>query len=259
MISSLNRSAFAAALSAMILLCSCENAGAETALIAAAANFRDAAEQLEAAFERSSDHDVTFSFGSTGKLYAQIRRGAPYDMFLAADAARPMRLQREGFAAREDQITYAIGKLTLWSPDPNAFPDRQADKFLNGAFQKIAIANPELAPYGAAATEVMSALGLKAVYETKLVTGENAGQAFALTAKGGAGAGFVALSTVAAGDPERRGSRWDPPRSLYSPIRQNAVLLSQSRDNEAAKAFFAFLQTQTARTIIADAGYDLAD
>ncbi|WP_233356008.1 molybdate ABC transporter substrate-binding protein [Henriciella aquimarina] len=228
-------------------------AQADEATIAVASNFRPVMAELETVFESQTGHDLTVSVGSTGKLYTQIIHGAPYDIFLAADEARPKRLEAESQIVPGTRFTYAIGQLTLWRPEGGEIsPEALAAPDL----RHVAIANPELAPYGAAATEVIAGLGLTGQLEGKLVRGENIGQAFAFVKTGNAELGFVALSQVLSLEDGERGARWDPPQTLYTPIRQDAVLLKRSADNEAAQAFIAFLRGDDAKAIISGYGYD---
>jgi molybdate transport system substrate-binding protein len=230
-------------------------ASAEEALVAVATNFSEVIEQLEAGFESASGHSLTVATGSTGKLYAQINIGAPFDILLAADHRRPELLEEAGLAVAGSRFTYAIGRLTLWSPDPERVAANGAETLQAGAFRKLAIANPELAPYGAAARETLAALGLLETLEEKLVMGETIGQTHALVATGNAELGFVALSYILSPRNKRPGSRWDVPLELHSPIRQDALLLMRAVDNAAARAFLEYLQNDTARGVIERFGY----
>lgn len=230
-------------------------AGAEHALAAVAANFSEAAERLADDFGRAAGRRVTLASGSTGKLYAQIRNGAPFDVFLAADRLRPELLERDGQAEPGSRITYAVGRLTLWSADPNLI-DADGRKTLRAArFRRLAAANPELAPYGAAARQTLRALGMHDALRSRIVTGENIGQTHALVTTGNAELGFVALAYVLSPRNRLRGSRWDVPQRLHDPIRQDAVLLRRGRNNAAARAFLAYLRTAEARAIIQSFGY----
>lgn len=230
-------------------------ASAADATLAVAANFKAAMTRLEPAFEAQSGHDLAVAYGATGKFYAQIVNGAPFDALLAADAERPARLETSGDAVAGSRFTYAIGRLVLWSPDPDRIGADGEAVLRAGEFRRLAIANPALAPYGAAASDVIAALGVEAGLQDRIVMGENVGQAFALVASGGAELGFVALSQVKAAG---QGSWWAPPSSLHAPIRQDAVLLAHGEGNDAARAFLAFLVSDQARAIIADAGYEFA-
>ena len=225
---------------------------ADEALVAAAANFAEALTEVERAFEAAQPHRLRVAAGATGKLYAQILHGAPFDVLLAADQERPMLLERDGLAVPGSRRTYAVGRLTLWSADSQRIGGNVPTLLASGSFRRLAMANPDLAPYGAAAREVLTGFGLYAALEKKIVTAENVGQAFAMVATGNAEIGFVAASGVrSAGG----GSRWDVPADLHAPIRQDAVLLSRAEHNIAAQAFLDFLGTRRARAIISGYGY----
>lgn len=220
--------------------------------VAVASNFRLAMEEAAALFEHESGHRVTLIFGSTGKHYAQIMNGAPFDAFFAADAERPQRLEREGRALPGSCFTYAVGQVVLWSAN-ESLVDENGRVLADGRFRHLAIANPELAPYGAAARAVLQALGLWERLQPTLVRGENIGQAFQFVVSGNAELGFVARSQLAAPGSAFGGSSWSPPQSLYPPIEQQAVLL---RDSRAGRAFMAFMQGDRIAGILRDYGYD---
>lgn len=221
----------------------------ETALAAVAANFAGPAQELAERFRAESGHEIVVTTGSTGKLYAQIGAGAPYDLLLAADQASPARLLAEGKAVAGSAFTYARGRLVLWSMQPGRAtgPEALADPGL----RYLAIANPELAPYGAAARQALSALGLWDRLKGRIAIGQNAGQTLAMVASGGAEMGLVALSGVLG----RGGSRWEVPQALYPPIRQDAVLLLHGAENAAAKEFLAYLASPAVAQVIAGFGY----
>ena len=225
------------------------NAGETT--VAVAANFTAAAEEIGKAFETASGHKVTYSFGSTGQLFTQIAHGAPFEVFLAADQARPEKAEADGLAVEGTRFTYATGRLVLWSADANLI-DGTPDILKDPKLAHVAIANPVTAPYGAAAMEVMEALGLTGTLKPKLVEGKNIAQAYQFVATGNAPVGFVAFSQVVKDD---SGSRWSIPSDLYTPIRQDAVLLKNGGENEAAKAYLEFLKGEEARKIIESFGY----
>lgn len=231
--------------------------GAETALIAVASNFSEVAESLVLDFENLSEHEIETSAASTGKHYAQIINGAPYDALLAADQASPRRLEESEHAVAGTRFVYAIGKLVLWSPDEKLIGADGIAVLEKQDFRALAIANPALAPYGIAAKETLLSLGLWNALEHKIVMGENVGQAFALTATGNAELGLVALSSVISKRNARSGSRWDVPSELYAPIRQDAVLLEHGYANAAAVAFLAYLRSDEARLTIESFGYEL--
>lgn len=230
-------------------------ARAEQALVAVATNFAEVMQHLERGFEAETGKDITVVTGSTGKLYAQIINGAPFDVFLAADQARPRRLDEDGASVPGTRFTYATGRLALWSPDPDRIGDDGAAALRAGDFRRLAMANPALAPYGLAARETLETLGLWAQLEDRIVLGENIGQAHAMVATGNAELGFVALSYVLSPRNETPGSRWDVPQAFYSPIRQDAVLLRRAAGNVAAAAFVEWLRGAEARRVIKRFGY----
>jgi molybdate transport system substrate-binding protein len=225
------------------------------AIVAVAANFAPMLEELGAQFESSSPHSLRISSGSTGKLYAQIVNGAPFDLFLAADAERPRLLEASGYGVAGSRFTYATGRLVAWSADADLIGNDLASTLGQDRVRRLAIANPALAPYGAAAREVMDAMGIADTFEGRLVMGENVTQAFTLAATRNADIGLVALSTVLSLRGKRPGSYLAISPALHEPIRQDALLLVHGRDNEAALAFIRFLKTDKARAKIAASGY----
>jgi molybdate transport system substrate-binding protein len=231
------------------------SARAGEALAAVATNFVEVMETLAPKFETASGHRLRFAGGSTGKLYAQIVNGAPYDLFLAADQRRPELLAKSGAAVRGSRITYAVGRLALWSRDKDRLPADGAAYLRRAEFRHLALANPRLAPYGMAAKQTLEALGLWNRLRDRIVQGENIGQAFALVATGNAEVGFVALSAVVSPRNRMPGSRWDVPVAMYDPIRQDAVLLVRGEGNAAAGAFLDYIESGEARAIIAAFGY----
>lgn len=224
--------------------------------VAVAANFAGPAQKIAAEFEKQTGHKAIIATGSTGKFHAQIINGAPFDILLAADDETPAKLEREGHSVAGSRYTYAIGKLVLWSAKP-AIVDNKAEVLKHGGFNHLAIANPKVAPYGAAAVETMKALGVYDALQSKLVMGENIAQTHQFVATGNATLGFVALSQVLK-DGKIEGSYWTVPEKLYSPIRQDAALLNKGKDNKVAAAFLDFLKTnRAARDIILSYGYSL--
>ncbi len=226
---------------------------AAEAVVAVAANFAGVMERLEADFEAETGHRLTVTPGSTGKLYAQIRHGAPFDVFLAANQRHPAELEQAGVAVEGSRFTYAVGRLTLWSRDPQRLTGDGAAILRAGDFRRLVMANPELAPYGEAARETLEALGLDETLSDRIVRGENVGQAYALAATGNAELAFVALSYVLAG--RAAGSRWDVPPQLHEPIRQDAVLLRRGEGNAAARDFLAYLCRPDVQAVMVDYGY----
>ena len=237
-----------------LLVLSSLGISAEEALVGAAANFAETLAAVEREFEATHPHRMRVAVGSTGKLYAQILHGAPFDILLAADQQRPILVEQGGLAVPGSRRTYAIGRLTLWSADPERIQGDVPALLASGSFRRLAMANPELAPYGAAARQVLQRFGLYAALRDKIVTAENIGQTYAMVATGNAEIGFVAAS----GQPDTgEGSRWDVPPDLHAPIRQDAVLLARAANNIAARAFLDFLRGDRARTIISGFGYGL--
>jgi molybdate transport system substrate-binding protein len=239
---------------ALALVAAAAAASADEAVIAVAANFTAPMKQIAAAFRQETGSKVIASFGSTGKLYAQIRNGAPFEALLAADDKTPKKLEKEGMAVPASRFTYAIGKLVLWSARPDLVDDK--GKVLeHGDFNKLAIADPKLAPYGVAAIETLSALHLKKALEPKLVVGENIAQAFQFVDSGNADLGFVALSQVMRDGKVTTGSAWIVPAGLHAPIRQDAVVLQKGKGSPAVAALMKYLKGEEARAIIQSFGY----
>lgn len=230
-------------------------ASADEVKVAAAANFAAPMQELAAAFAHDTGHQAVAIVGSTGKLYAQIRNGAPFDVLLAADAQTPKRLEDEGYGVAGQRFTYAIGKLVLYSARAG-FVDAQGAVLKNGVFEHLAIADPKTAPYGAAALEALQALGLQAALEHRFVQADSIGQAYEFVASGNAELGFVALSQVAAPGKPALGSWWLVPPDLYRPIRQDAVLLKRAADQPAALAFLEYLRGAKAKALIRAYGYE---
>lgn len=231
-------------------------AQADEVQVAVAANFAAPMKDIAAKFEQDSGHKVLLTVGSTGKFYAQIKHGAPFDILLAADDDTPARLEKEGVAVAHTRFTYAIGKLVLWSAQPGVVNDK-ADVLRQAAFAHLSIANPKLAPYGAAAVETLQKLKLYGALEAKLVVGESIAQAQQFVASGAAQLGFVAMSQVYEGGKLKSGSAWIVPDSLYAPIRQDAVALDKGRGKPAVDALLKYLQSDKARAVIRSYGYAL--
>lgn len=236
-----------------LLLTATANAGESQ--VAVAANFATPAQKIAVEFEKQSGHKAIVSTGSTGKFYAQIVNGAPFDILLSADDETPAKLEKENQSVSGSRFTYAIGKLVLWSAKADGV-DSKGDVLNHGAFAHLSIANPKVAPYGAAAVETLKALNLHDKLQGKLVMGENIAQAHQFVATGNAELGFVAYSQIIK-DGKIEGSAWVVPEKLYSPIRQDAVLLNKGKDNKAASAFLEFLKSSKARDIIRSYGYSL--
>jgi molybdate transport system substrate-binding protein len=222
--------------------------------VAVAANFAGPLEKIGAGFSAATGHVLKVSAGATGKFYSQIIAGAPFEVLIAADDETPKRLIAEGHAVAGSNFSYAIGKLVLWSAQPG-FVDAQGAVLGSGRFAHIAIANPKVAPYGAAGLEVIKARGLSEALTPKLVTAESIAQAFQFVSTGNAELGFVALSQVAAPGKQAVGSYWVVPQNLYGQIRQDAVLLKAGEKNPAAAALLAYLKSPAAQEVIKSFGY----
>ena len=218
--------------------------------VAVAANFTEPAKEIAALFKQKTGYDAVLSFGASGPFYTQITQDAPFQVFLSADDKRPKDLVGNGFGVADSRTTYAIGKLVLWSRSIDVSKGEEALKA--NAFNKLSIANPTAAPYGAAAVEMLKALGVYAAVEAKIVQGNTIAQAYQFVDTGNAELGFVALSQLAN---VAAGSRWIVPQDLYKPIRQDVVLLKKGADDAASKAFVAFLKGPEARAIIQKFGY----
>ena len=230
-------------------------ARAEQALVAVAANFAPAMVRIAASFERDTGHTLAITAGATGKFNAQIRAGAPFDVLLAADDDTPRQLEDDGLTVKGQRFTYARGKLVLWSARLGVV-DPQGAVLKQGAFERLALANPKLAPYGAAAMEVISRLGLSERLSPRIVQGESIAQAYQFVSTGNADLGFVALSQVTPSDRPPTGSWWVVPAPLYTPLLQDAALLQHGQNNPAAKALLAYLRTEKALAMIRSYGYD---
>lgn len=218
--------------------------------VAVAANFTEAAKEIGVLFEKATGDKAVFSFGATGQLYTQITQDAPFEILLSADQKTPKKVVTEGFGLKESLFTYATGKLVLYSKNKALV---NGEGTLNeGKFTKISIANPETAPYGAAAVEVLKALGVYDALAPKIVQGNNIAQAYQFVDTENAELGFVALSQVINKD---GGSRWLVPSKLYKEIAQDAVLLKRGEGNPSAKAFLTFLKGSEARKVIEKFGY----
>ncbi|MEY5099101.1 MAG: hypothetical protein RJA36_1820 [Pseudomonadota bacterium] len=238
----------------LALLACCSTARAGEVSVAVAANFSAPMQKIAQAFERETGHKAVLSFGATGNFYAQIRHGAPFQVLLAADDETPLKLEQEGLAVAGSRFSYAIGRLVLWSKQPGLV-DAQGAVLRSGRFQRIALANPRLAPYGAAAQEALTRLGLLAELRPRMVQGENIAQTYQFVASENAQLGFVALSQVLAEGRIAQGSAWIVPAELHEPLRQDAVLLAPGREQPAALALLSFLKGEQARAVIRSFGY----
>jgi molybdate transport system substrate-binding protein len=242
----------------LLLLLACLAAAApavaDDVKLAVAANFADVARRLAPVFEARSGHTLLISAGSSGKLTSQIENGAPFEVFLSADADRPIYLAAQGQAVADTRFTYAVGCLVLWSPEPGAV-DAKGEVLKKGAFNRLAVANPKTAPYGLAAQQTLRTLGLYDTLAPKLVQGDSITQVWQFAASGNAEVAFVALSQVLALDDGKRGSYWLVPKEMHAPIAQDAILLRRGADRPAARAFLDFLRSAPARGVIEASGY----
>lgn len=229
---------------------------ADEVLVAVAANFTAPMKLIAAEFEKDSGHKVVASFGSTGKFYAQIKNGAPFEILLAADDETPAKLVREAVGQSGSQFTYAVGKLVLWSAKPGLV-DGAGAVLKKGDFARLSLAEPKLAPYGAAGIETLKALGAYEAVQPKIVTAESITQAYQFISSGNAELGFVALSQVLK-DGKVEGSSWLVPAHLYTPIRQDAVVLAPGKGRAAVDALMKYLKGEKAKAIIKSFGYELS-
>lgn len=237
-----------------LALAACPGAHAENVAVAVAANFTAPMQKIAAQFEQDTGHKAELSFGATGKFYAQIKNGAPFGILLAADDATPAKIAKEGLGVDASRFTYAIGQLVLWSKQANTV-DAEGKVLSKTDWQHIAIANPKLAPYGAAAMQTLDKLGLTSQVQPRIVQGENIGQTYQFAASGNAELGFVALSQVTENGKLREGSAWVVPANLHDTIRQDAIVLKPGEGNAAAAALMQYLKGDKARAVIQSYGY----
>ena len=238
----------------LVLAGFCLQVQAEALTVAVASNFTAPMKDIAAAFEQKTGHTLRLAFGSSGKFYAQIRHGAPFQVFFSADSGKPEALEEAGLAVAGSRFTYAFGRLALWSADKNLVNGSSA-VLERGDYRKLALANPRLAPYGAAAVEVLRNLGLEQATKSRWVQGENIAQTYQYVASGNAELGFVALSQIQHQGRVERGSAWIVPAALYQPIRQDAVLLAGGESSPAARALLDFVRGEQGRAIIESYGY----
>ncbi|MBX3611350.1 MAG: molybdate ABC transporter substrate-binding protein [Hydrogenophaga sp.] len=248
-----SRSLAATALAALFALA--VPAHADEATVAVAANFAEPMRAVAEVLRKSTGHTVSVSVGATGRLYAQIRNGAPFDVMLSADQKAPAQLEADGLAVANSRFTYATGKLVLWSADATRV-DARGEVLRGDGFRKLAIANPKTAPYGAAAVEAIDKLGLTSALTPRLVQGESIGQTYNFAVTGNAELAFVAMSQVLEGGRLKGGSMWVVPPALYPTIRQDAVLLRHGEHNAAAQALMALLRSERVNDLIRSYGYE---
>lgn len=248
------RLSYLAATAATLLACT--NAWADEVQVAVAANFTAPIQAIAKDFEKDTGHKLVASFGATGQFYAQIKNGAPFEVFLAADDSTPAKLEQEKQTVAGSRFTYAIGTLALWSAKPG-YVDAQGEVLKTNDYKHLSIANPKTAPYGLAATQVLAKLNLTEATKGKLVEGQNITQAFQFVSTGNAELGFVALSQIYKDGKVENGSAWIVPSSLHDPIRQDAVILNNGKHNPAAKAFIDYLRGPKATAVIKSYGYQI--
>ncbi len=249
---------------AVALLLFVQTSWAATVLVAVASNFTKPMTEIAAEFEKESGHSAKLAFGSSGKFVSQLENGAPFEVLLSADEAGPIRLEQDGFAVPNSHFTYALGKLVLWSSTPG-YVDAQGEILTTGGFKHLALADPKLAPYGAAAMDVIKGLNLQDKLQPLFVQGENIAQTYQFISTANAELGFVALAQVIEFDsahPEKNGkiafgSAWIIPEDRHTPIRQSAVLLTLGAKNPAALALLDYLKSAPALAIIEKFGYAL--
>ena len=233
-------------------------AAAEEITIAVASNFTGAMNELVAEFQQQSGHEVRVAYGSSGRFFAQIKNGAPFQLFFSADQEKPLLLEQQESAIAGSRFTYATGSLVLWSPRPN-LPVENAEIIRQGSFNKLALANPRLAPYGVAAVAALESLNLVEESKSKWVQGENIAQAFQFVETGNADIGLIALSQLKEKAEFSTGSAWILPATLHPPIHQDAILLKPGENSEACREFIQFITSDPARQIIESYGYSLSN
>jgi molybdate transport system substrate-binding protein len=240
----------------LALLCATLSVQADEVQVAVAANFTGPMQVISALFERDTGHKASLAFGATGKFYAQITNGAPFEILLSADDETPAKLVKEGYGVAGTPFTYAIGKLVLWSADPKLV-DAKGAILKKGGFKHLSLANPKAAPYGAAGMQVMTKLGVADSIKPLIVQGENISQTHQFISTGAAELGFVAYSQVIKNGQIGSGSGWVVPSNLYDPIRQDAVILAKGKDKPAAIALMNYLKGEKAQAVIKSFGYEL--
>ena len=245
-----------AALMSLLAVCTAGSAQADEVQVAVAANFTAPLQAIAADFEKDTGHKLIAAYGATGQFYAQIKNGAPFEVFLSADDSTPQKLENEGDTVKGSRFTYAIGTLALWSAK-GGYVDSQGKVLSDNQYQHLAIANPKAAPYGLAATQVLARLGLTDQVKARIVEGQNITQAYQFVSTGNAELGFVALSQVYKDGKVSGGSAWIVPGDMHDPIKQDAVILNKGKDNPAAKALVDYLKGPKAAAVIKSYGYQL--
>ncbi|CAK9889773.1 MULTISPECIES: molybdate ABC transporter substrate-binding protein [Pseudomonas] len=244
------------ALAALATFMTFNSAWADEVQVAVAANFTAPIQAIAKDFEQDTGHKLVAAYGATGQFYAQIKNGAPFEVFLAADDSTPEKLEKEGDTVKGSRFTYAIGTLALWSAKDD-YVDGKGDVLKKNQFKHLSIANPKAAPYGLAATQVLDKLKLTEATKAKIVEGQNITQAFQFVSTGNAELGFVALSQIYKDGKVSSGSAWIVPSNLHEPIKQDAVILNKGKDNAAAKALVEYLKGPKAAALIKSYGYEI--
>jgi len=244
------------ALAALATFMTFNSAWADEVQVAVAANFTAPIQAIAKDFEKDTGHKLVAAYGATGQFYAQIKNGAPFEVFLAADDSTPAKLENEGDSVKGSRFTYAIGTLALWSAKPG-YVDAKGEVLKKNEFKHLSIANPKAAPYGLAATQVLDKLKLTEATKAKIVEGQNITQAFQFVSTGNAELGFVALSQIYKDGKVTEGSAWIVPASLHEPIKQDALILNKGKDNPAAKALVDYLKGPKAAALIKSYGYEI--
>lgn len=243
-------------LAALIAAVAIGTAHADEVQVAVAANFTAPMQAIAADFEKDTGHKLVTSFGATGQFYTQIKNGAPFEVFLAADDSTPQKLESEGDTVKGSRFTYATGTLALWSAQDN-YVDANGKVLSDNQYQHLSIANPKTAPYGLAAKQVLAKLDLTDKVKTKLVEGQSISQTYQFVSTGNAELGFVALSQIFKDGKVTGGSAWVVPADMHDPIKQDAVILNKGKDNPAAKALVDYLKGPKAAAVIKSYGYQL--
>ncbi|MDR6924089.1 molybdate ABC transporter substrate-binding protein [Pseudomonas sp. BE134] len=245
-----------ACLASLIATFALGTAQADEVQVAVAANFTAPIQAIAADFEKDTGHKLVAAYGATGQFYTQIKNGAPFEVFLAADDTTPQKLEAEGDTVKGSRFTYAIGTLALWSAKDD-YVDAKGKVLSDNQFQHLAIANPKTAPYGLAATQVLAKLGLTDKVKAKIVEGQNITQAYQFVSTGNAELGFVALSQILKDGKVIGGSAWIVPADMHDLIKQDAVVLNKGKDNPAAQALVDYLKGPKAAAVIKSYGYQL--
>lgn len=245
-----------ACLASLIAVFASSGAVADEVQVAVAANFTAPIQAIAADFEKDTGHKLVAAYGATGQFYTQIKNGAPFEVFLAADDTTPEKLEKEGDTVKGSRFTYAIGTLALWSAK-QGYVDDKGEVLLKNQYLHLSIANPKAAPYGLAATQVLAKLKLTEATQSKLVEGQNITQAYQFVSTGNAELGFVALSQIYKDGKVSSGSAWIVPDDMHDPIKQDAVILNKGKDNPAAKALVEYLKGPKAAAVIESYGYQL--